>query len=822
MKKKIALITILIPFYFILSVAAIPNPNDVSREKLLLDYGWKFCLSRDLTSKDDFFEPSPGGSEWGAFSKSGGAVGAMTIDYADTAWRQVDLPHDWAVELDFIKDNSNPQQGSKRIGYNFPETSIGWYRKTFTLPETDNQKRISIKFDGVFRNSMIWLNGFYLGNNLSGYSEFSYDVTDFVNYGEKNVLVVRVDARVNEGWFYEGAGIYRHAWLIKNSPLHIPDYGTYITTSVDKNMAKVDVKTEIFNQDHSTADCSLELKVVDQEGKTINTIGVPVKLAKAEKKTINLQIPLARPRLWSIGNPYLYKLVSTIKSGKKIIDQTENNFGIRTIYFDKDKGLFLNGEHVKIKGTSNHQDHAGVGAALPDALQDYRIMRLKEMGCNAYRTSHNPPTNELLDACDRLGMLVFDETRLLNSSPEYLNQFERLILRDRNHPSVILWSIGNEECFIQNEESGKRIALTFKELQEKLDPSRLCSYGGNNGNTFEGVNSVLAIRGFNYMGISDIDQYRKDHPGQILFGSEEAATLCTRGQYTIDPELGFMSDYDKEENAIYSWCATAEKWWKFYDERSWLVGAFAWTGFDYRGEPAPYVWPCVNSHFGIMDVCGFPKNNYYYYQSWWTEKDVLHLFPHWNWQVDDTINVWSFTNCSEVELFLNGESQGKRTVEKDSHVEWNIVYKPGELKAIGTRNGRVITTSIETVGVPQQLVAVPDRESISANGEDVCVVNISVVDEKGREVPYAGNLVKFDIKGDGKIIGVGNGNPSSHEADKIIDGKYYRSLFNGKCQVIIQSTKQAGEIKFKADSDRLKACSLNIRTVLAPIRPFIE
>lgn len=789
-------------------------------EKLSLDQNWRFQLGDASSSENEYFLYD---NNYNPFAKSGRMVGITSLNYRDSSWQQVSLPHDWAIELDFVNDKSLAGHGFKPVGWNFPKTSVGWYRKKFLIPEEDKNKRLTIRFDGVYRNCDVWLNGFYMGNNLGGYMEFMYDVTDMVNYGQTNVLVVRVDATQNEGWWYEGAGIYRHVWLIKKSSVYIPEHGTFINTEVYDNYAWVNIQTSLINKDSETKKCQLELQIVNDQGKIIGKANELVTIEEDAEKTVNSRVKVINPNLWSIEWPNLYKLVSTVKTDNIIKDQPETIFGIRSVTFDAQKGLFLNGKPVKIKGVCVHQDHAGVGVAVPDGLQYYRIEKLKEMGCNAYRTAHNPPATELLDACDRLGIMVMDETRLLNGSPEYLSQFERLLFRDRNHPSVIIWSIGNEEMNIQNKESGKRIAETFKKLQRKIDPYRLCTYGGNNGNQFKGVNEVVDVRGINYMNISDIDKYHKDHPDQPLWGSEEASTLCTRGQYSVDKEQGYMSDYDKKENAVFGWCSNAEKWWKFYDEREWLAGGFIWTGFDYRGEPSPYRWPCVNSHFGVMDVCGFPKNNYFYYKAWWTDEDVLHIYPHWNWpgKIGDTVNVWCQTNCQQVELFLNGKSLGTRQVAKNSHIEWDVVYEPGVLEARGTKNGRTIIQKVETTGPSANIVITPDRSTINADGNDVSVLNITVLDREGREVPDADNFITFKINGNGKIIGVGNGNPSSHEPDKIPVGNYFRKLFNGKCQIIVQSTKEEGEIKLYALSDGMETAETLIKAI-SPGEKIVE
>lgn len=618
------------------------------RETLSLDRNWRFHLGNASDPEKDF--------QFGTgelFAKAGDAEGPARPDFIDSAWRTIDLPHDWAVELEFVSQKSDNlrDHGFKPLGREFPATSIGWYRRTFTIPRSDDGRRLTVQFDGVFRDCTVWLNGHYLGRNLSGYSEFIFDITDYVLYGKRNVLVVRVDASAFEGWFYEGAGISRHVWLIKTAPFHIAHHGTFVSTAVKGKLADVSVETTVANDGPTASKANLRLVLRDAKGRIGGrTPSAQISLEPFEKKTVAQHLLLRDPLLWSPDHPVLYTLVSTILGRKEVLDETKTTFGVRTIVFDKDRGFLLNGERVEIKGVCCHQDHAGVGSALPDRLQEYRIEKLKQMGCDAYRTSHNPPTPELLDACDRLGMLVMDENRLIGSTPEMLGQFSTMIIRDRNHPSVIIWSLGNEEWLLNGTDQGRRLALILKETQKRLDPTRLCTYAANNGNQFEGINSVVDVRGFNYIILGNPDKYHRDHPGQPVWGSEEASTLCTRGIYANDTSAGYVSDYDV--NAP-SWGSTAEHWWKYYAARPWLAGAFVWTGFDYRGEPTPYSWPCINSHFGIMDVCGFPKNNYYYYQAWWTNKDVLHIAPHWNWSGREgkLVAVWCQSNCDSVELF---------------------------------------------------------------------------------------------------------------------------------------------------------------------------
>ena len=808
-------------FLFLLFPTVFLNAQNFAspRETLLFDRGWKFHLGDAANPEKDF-----GYGTDAIFAKAGESVGAIKPDFNDSTWRSVDLPHDWANELDFVHSGKHyiRDHGYKPIGRNFPSTSIGWYRRSFFVSGEDSGKRLVIRFDGVFRDCKVWLNGHFIGSNQSGYSEFQFDVTDYTWYGKKNTLVLRVDATQYEGWFYEGAGIYRHLWLMKYNPVHIPQYGVYVHPEVNGEEAQVSVETSVENQQNQEISCGLTTRILDARNNIVEEQSAPeFLLPPFQQNQVKQKFSVKEARLWTLENPYLYKLLSIVTVNGKITDSISTPFGIRTIRFDKDKGFFLNGKHIKLQGVCCHQDHAGVGSALPDRLQYYRIAKLKEMGCNAYRTSHNPPTKELLDACDRLGMLVMDENRLMGSSPEFMGEFEKLILRDRNHPSVIIWSIGNEEYVIQGNETGKRIAQSLMTRQQELDPTRMCTYAGNNGNEFTGINGIMPVRGFNYMNNNtDIDKYRQDHPDQILLGSEEASTVCTRGIYTNDTVRGYVCDYDLN---FPDWGARAEDWWKFYSDRDWLAGAFVWTGFDYRGEPTPYNWPCINSHFGIMDVCGYPKNNYYYYQAWWTDKDVLHLAPHWNWKgrEGDTISVWCETNCKNVELFLNGKSLGSKQVMKNSHLEWKVRYQPGILEAKGVRNNKTLSTRFETTGNPSAIRLSPDRESIHGDGEDVVVVDVTVQDANGNEVPDASNLIRFELQGSGRIIGVANGDPSSHEADVHLDGNYSRSLFSGKCQVIIQSDNHEGMIILRASSEGLEPASVSISAGRDTGRPSV-
>jgi len=600
-------------------------------------------------------------------------------------------------------------------------------------------------------------------------------------------------------------------WLNITNKFFIPEDGIFVHSEIKGKNAVTTIETTVQNNYLRNSDGIVYSYITDRNGKILaKTSEQKINLGIRKEVTLKQKVNLSNVRLWSVDDPYLYKVITVVKSDNQIVHQTKTRFGIKNVRFDAKEGFFLNGKHLKIQGTNNHQDHAGIGSALPDYLQYYRIKLLKELGCNAYRASHNAPTPELLEACDSLGMLVLDEQRLLNSSPEYIDQFKRLIKRDRNHASVFLWSIGNEEQNIQGNDYGKRIAQTLLAVQKELDPTRTSTYAADMANDFKGVNEVIPIRGFNYREYAVAD-YHRDHPNQPLLGTEMGSTVTTRGIYEKDEIRAYVPDQDITHPW---WASKAETWWKLAAENNYWLGGFVWTGFDYRGEPTPYKWPNISSHFGIMDVCGFPKNIYYYYHSWWTDKDVLHISPHWNWpeKVGQPIEVWVNSNAEEVELFRNGKTLGKKVMPRNSHLKWQVNYEPGTLEAIGYKKGKKINSKIETTGTPYKVMLTTDKTILNADGKDATVFNVSIVDNEGREVPVADNMVKFHLSGDAKIIGVGNGDPSSHEPDKCAEGAWQRSAFNGKCQVIILSGKTPGTLTLEAKSNGLISASATMQT----------
>jgi beta-galactosidase len=791
--------------------AAGPAPG--GRERLLLDVGWRFHLGHADDAAQDF-----GFGRGEEFAKVGRLFTPSRENFDASGWQAIDLPHDWAVELPFENAERLVGYGCKPLGREYPGTSIGWYRRVFEIPAADEGRRLSLEFDGVFRDALVALNGHFLGRNLSGYAPFRFDVTDLVSYGGTNVLVVRVDATEHEGWFYEGAGIYRHVWLVKTHPIHVPQWGTFVTAAIGPGAPTLTVRTAVDNESDAARAATVVSTIVDPAGKTVATVrSAATQLAAWSGTEITQHVAVPHPEMWSPETPRVYGLVTTIMAAGGEVDRYATSFGIRSIRFDPDQGFLLNGRRVELKGTCNHQDHAGVGAALPDRLQAYRVEKLKTIGCNAYRTSHNAPTPELLDACDRLGMLVLDESRMFSEEPEGQSQLERQIRRDRNHPSVFCWSIANEEWSVQGNDRGRRIAESLKRLAHRLDPSRPVTAAMDNGYARgEGIAHVVDVQGFNYMH-ADFDAFHRTFPRQPTMGTEDGSALGTRGIYAADAGRGYVSAYDVNRP---DWGNTAEQWWSYFATRPFLAGGFVWTGFDYRGEPTPYQWPCISSHFGILDTCGFPKDSAYYYQAWWTDRPVLHLFPHWTWPGKEgtEIEVWCHTNLERVELFLNGASQGAREVARNSHAMWRVPYAPGTLEARGYRGAElVLTDRRETTGAAARLGLRPDRPRLAADGEDVAVVEVRVVDTAGRVVPSADDTITFQVTGSGRLIGLGNGDPSSHEADK----GTVRRAFNGLCVAILQASTAAGELRLEATAPGLEPAVVVIACDAARRRPAV-
>lgn len=793
--------------------------NAQARHTYLMDFNWRFQLG-------DFKD-------------------ADKSSYDDNSWRILNLPHDWSIEGKFSKDAPAGGNGA------FLPTGIGWYRKHFNITKEDLQKNIRIEFDGVYMNSTVWINGHFLGNHPYGYTSFYYDLTPFLKEG-KNIIAVRVDNSLqpNSRW-YSGSGIYRNVWLIMTDPLHISQWGVYITTpKVSKKSASVEVKTTLDNNSKNLKTGTLLSVIYDNTGKEVTRTKKQFNLSPGKKTVISQLLDVSTPNMWSIDSPVLYKMHSVILEGKSTIDNVSTNFGIRKIEYDVNKGFFLNGDHIKMNGVCLHHDGGCVGAAVPIQVWRRRLEKLKEMGCNAIRTSHNPPAPEFLDLCDKMGFLVmdeaFDQWTIGKRKYGYQDYFDKwwksdlssMIQRDRNHPSIVIWSVGNE-IPDQKTEAGAKLLHSLVSLCHSEDPTRPVTSACDDIAADGGATNLAFLNGLDIVGYNYVDRWhqrrelyysidRHDHPNWKMIGTESSSNSGgIRGDYSFGNDSSTIyPDYNYD-------MIDAEQLWKFVDTRDYVIGDFMWTGIDYLGE-AP--WPYKNWSFGVLDLCGFPKDGYYFYQSQWTKKPMIHLFPNWNLSdikglKGKIIPVLCYTNCDAVELFLNGKSYGEKRLEfprqghsgawdkyakpeihyttADLHLEWDVPYEPGVLKAVGKRDGKIVCTEeIHTSGEPAAIRLSADRDTIFANDQSVSDVKIEIVDSAGYVVPNASNLVNFTIEGEGKLIGVDNGNPIDHDSFQA----HYRKAFNGLCLAIVQSTMNPGKITLVAESKGLKNAKLEIIT----------
>ena len=802
---------------YVLGVQATIIGVDNVRETIRLDKGWKFAMGHASDPLKDF----GCGTEYFNYLTKANSIhneGPYSQKFNDSQWQEVQIPHDWVPILPYAKEASH-SHGYKTVGYKYPETSVGWYRKTFKIGNEDLGERLMLRFDGIFRNAQVWFNGFYMGTEPSGYTTQVFDITPYVKYGEDNLICVRADASLEEGWFYEGAGIYRDVWLEKSAEVSVAPFGTFVYAELSKpySKAKLCIETEVCNSSLKSQQCEVVQRLLDADGKEIGkSEAIILNLKAKQTQSCKQSITVDHPHLWNITDPYLYQVETTVVQNGKVTDFYKTTTGIRDIVFDAEQGFLLNGKQVKLKGVNLHQDHAGVGSAIPDALQVWRIQQIKKFGCNAYRSSHNPMTPAMLDVCDREGILVIEENRLMGVNDEHLRLLERMIKRDRNHPSIIMWSDGNEEWGIENTALGTRLAEAMREYTRLYDPTRPSTVANAGGvELIKGVDVVS----FNYIVQNDVDNRKKSNPSWKIVGSEETTGCGTRGWYFNQSDYpGRMVSMNRDtihhhiENVI-------ERGWRFYAERPWGAGLFYWTGFDYRGESNPLVFPAHDSEFGILDYCGFPKDEAYYLKSWWTDEPTLHIFPHWNLQghEGEEIELWAYSNCDEVELMVNGKKLGRQQMPRNGHLKWKAVYQPGKVVAIGYKNGkRIMTKIIETTKPAYQTLLKADRQEIIADGRDLVIITVEVQDQKGRIVPDACPMLNFRLEGDARILGVGNGDPMYLGQDHPTSmncKEFSIPAFNGLAQVIVQSTETASEIMLNCLSDGLKTGQIRIVTV---------
>lgn len=777
------------------------------RERLSLDAGWLF-LQGDV--------PLPSIKGQGASymsTKAGEAQGPANADYDDSGWRHVDLPHDWAVEGPFDAAQ-NRSQGYRPRG-------IGWYRRYFTLPASDRGCHLELQFDGIATHSTVWVNGILVNRNWSGYNTTHIDITPYVHYGAApNTIAVRVDAEVMEGWWYEGAGIYRHTWLVKRDAVHIATDGIHADPVQQDGRWIVPVTVDVESSAPAGHAARLDVSVLAPDGQEVARGGAPVRVGALGKASARLALAVRNPQLWTLDKPALYRVRAVLRDAGGELDRAEIHTGFRTIRFDADRGFFLNGRATKLQGVAIHQDHAGVGVAVPDAIWEFRLRRLKSMGVNAIRFAHNAPAAEVLDLTDRLGILVMDENRNFNTSPDYMRQLTWLVRRDRNRPSVVLWSIFNEEP-LQGTEIGYEMARRMVAAVKALDTSRPVT-AAMHGGLFAEKSAVQAldVAGINYQ-VWEYDHFHKVYPNKPVFSSEDTSAFMSRGEYKTDWDKHLVASYDDDAA---QWGKTQRASWKEIERRPFMAGSFAWTGLDYRGEPTPHEWPSVSSFFGIMDLCGFPKNAYWFRQALWIkDRAIVKVMPHWNWpgQEGQPIKVRVATNAPRVRLLLNGAAVGEQDVDPYEMATFQVPYAPGRLEAVALAHGKEVgRDAVETTGAPARLVLTPDRAWLAGDGADAVPVTVSVVDAQGRPVPDANLHVRFDVDGPGAIIGVGNGDPNSHESEKASE----RNLYNGLAQVIVQSRRAGhGRFTLRARADGLAAGEtlLDVRAV-APIPAVAE
>ena len=788
--------------------------SGLCRERTLFDDGWMFAFGNAASPALDF----GCGTEYfnyltkaASIHNEGPYSWKFDAEKWPARWKSVNLPHDWVVDLPFAREAS-ASHGYKTVGYKYPETSVGWYRKIFTVPSEDEGKHITLRFDGIFRGADIWVNGFWLGTEPSGYTTQVYDISEYLDYGGENLVCVRVDATLEEGWFYEGAGIYRHVWLEKTAPVHVAPFGTFVHAEVTGQGADITVETTVRNSSAAEAVFSLRHTVLDADGKAVAAASAGAESLKAKTDAVGEAVlPLAGAHLWDLDDPYLYTLRTEVLSEGAVIDTYDTPFGIRSIRFDADEGFFLNGKRVELKGVNLHQDHAGVGSAIPDALQEFRLRELRKIGVNAIRTSHNPATPEMLDACDRMGFLVLEENRLTGVNDEHVRLLRRMIERDRNHPSIILWSIGNEEWGTEWKAKGTKITESMREYCHRMDPTREMTVASSSG---PHILVTADVAGYNYIRQHRIDDLRARYPERKAVGTEETTGVGTRGIYFDDRDQGHMASLNRRNDTRDSTYNVIGRGWKYYEARPWLGGLFYWTGFDYRGEPNPLSFPGTGSQKGILDYCGFPKDEAFYLKAWWTEEPVLHIFPHWNLQghEGETVSVWVYSNCDEVELSVNGKRLGRKKMERGGYLSWDAVYRPGKVVATGYRKGRkVMTETVETTEPASRIALEADRTVLHADGRDVAVVTVRLEDRKGRFVPDACEWVDLRVEGPVRFLGVGNGDSAWQEKERPEDpsARTFRvKTFGGLAQVILQTTGLPGEASLTAGEDSLSAASL--------------
>ena len=789
----------------LLMLACTLNAQAATRERLSLDRGWLF-------HQGDLVEPPIVGHEESySNAKAGNASGAAGNEYDDSDWRRLNLPHDWAVEGPF-DPKANVSQGYRPRG-------IGWYRRYLKVDPADRGKHFELQFDAIATHATVWVNGNVVNRNWSGYNASYIDITPYLRYGDSlNTIAIRVDAEAMEGWWYEGAGIYRHSWLVKRSPVHVITDGVHATPrQVKGKQWSIPVEVTLNNSGKTAGDVLVEVAVYDPSGKQVARRTERANINVLATSAVKLPVTINDPALWSIEKTNLYRVTTRVLQAGKVVDETSLHTGFRTIHFDAAKGFFLNGVHVKLQGVCIHQDHAGVGVAVPISVWEYRLRRLKEMGVNAIRFSHNAVASEVLDMVDRMGFVVMDENRNFNPSPDYMKQLEWMVKRDRHHPGIVLWSVFNEEP-VQASEVGYEMVRRMSAVVKALDDTRPVTAAMNGGFLTElNVSHAVDVVGSNYQ-VPDYDRYHKANPNKPFTSSEDTSAFMTRGEYKTVKEKNIIASYDDDAA---QWGNTHRDAWQAIDTRPFVAGGFVWTGFDYRGEPTPNDWPSVSSVFGIMDLNGFAKTAYYIHQvQWIKDKPLIHIAPHWNWKQGENVRVMVMANVEIIKLLLNGRELGEQKVDPYRMNNFNVAFEPGKLEAIGYQGGKeVVRTAVETTGEAVSLELVPDRGQLTGDGFDALPITVRALDAQGRAVPLAQHEVTFAVTGGGRSIGHGNGDPNSHEDEKGAT----RRLFNGLAQLIVQTSYEASDdITVSATAAGLNAARVTIPVKRVAAVPYVE
>ena len=791
----------------------------------------------------------------------GADVAYTRREFDDSAWRRLDLPHDWGIEGPFRQEH--PGETGK-----LPWWGVGWYRKHFDVPAADRGKRLYLDIDGAMSYATVWLNGRFVGGWPYGYASFRLDLTPFVEYGAGNVVAIRLDNPPDSSRWYPGGGLYRNVWLVKTAPVHVAHWGTYVTTpEVTSQSANVNVRVTLDNNSASATAVTVTALVYElradgskAEHPVAWSDSSRVSLEAGGRATSAASVGVGKPKLWSPARPSLYAAVTTVEQNGKAVDSYETVFGIRTVRFDAARGLLVNGEPVEIKGVCNHHDLGALGAAVNRRALERQLEILKEMGVNAVRTSHNPPAPELLDLADRMGLLVMDEAfdawRRAKKKNDYHLLFDdwhekdlrALVRRDRNHPAVVLWSTGNEIGEQRNAE-GHKLSEELSRIVREEDPTRPVTAGANHVEAgYNGFQKTIDVFGYNYKP-QEYGKFREKNPAVPLFGSETASTVSSRGEYFFpveeDKDKG-KADFQVSSYDLYAprWATTPDAEFKGQDEFPFAAGEFVWTGFDYLGEPTPYNAdasnllnfsdpaararmgeelkalgkirvPSRSSYFGIVDLAGFRKDRFYIYQARWRpDLPMAHILPHWNWpgREGQTTPVHVYTSGDEAELFLNGRSLGrKQRGPSEYRLRWDEVkYEPGEVRVVAYREGkRWAEDAVRTTGPAARLTLKADRAALDADGSDLSFVTVSVADKAGLTAPRAKNRIHFELFGPGEIVAVDNGDPTSHESFQSKE----RAAFNGLCLVVVRSKAGApGSIKLRAYSEGLKSADVTVRS----------